>query len=312
MAGAPAGRRRRRRAPRRARADRRRAAEGSRAVPRSCAGAGLRVLDPTRVIAGPVCACSSARSGPRCCASDPPTRPDVEPGEPADTLLGKRSAFLDLATEVGSRRLDALLVDADVVLLGYRPGALAGFGLAPEELADRHPGLVVMEPSPPGGTPAPGTNAAASTASSRPRAASPRSKPTPRACPARSPCQLLDHGTGYLAAAAVLDALAEQRERGGTHLARSPRPHRALVARRGGGGGGGPAAPWDEAGSSRSRSRSMMTRRSPPSRRPLPRRGPAAVARPRAPLRHGGAGLAGRTRRLEPQSSPKPPVTART
>ena len=60
-------------------------------------------------------------------------------GQPGDTLLGKRSALFD-AQEVERRdELDALLHDADIVVTGYRPGALDRFGLAPREIVARHP-----------------------------------------------------------------------------------------------------------------------------------------------------------------------------
>jgi crotonobetainyl-CoA:carnitine CoA-transferase CaiB-like acyl-CoA transferase len=107
--------------------------------------AGVRVLDLTRVIAGPVCSRYLGALGADVLRLDPPHLPDLEPSSPADTLLGKRSAFLDLRDEAGARRLEELLADADAVLLGYRPGALTRFGLAPEDLADRHPGLVIAQ-----------------------------------------------------------------------------------------------------------------------------------------------------------------------
>jgi CoA-transferase family III len=181
--------------------------------------AGVRVLDLTRVIAGPVCSRYLGALGAEVLRIDPPHLPDVEPGTPADTLLGKRSAFLDLRDDAGARRLEQLLADADVVLLGYRPGALARFGLAPEDLADRHPGLVIAQLSAWGFT---GPWAERRGFDSIVQAASGIAALEVDAdgTPGALPCQLLDHGTGYLTAAAVLDALAEQWEGGGTHLAR--------------------------------------------------------------------------------------------
>jgi hypothetical protein len=181
--------------------------------------AGVRVLDLTRVIAGPVCSRYLGALGADVLRLDPPDLPDVEPGQAADTLLGKRSAFLDLRTEGGVRRLDALLADADVVLLGYRPGAPARFGLAPEELAARHPGLVVMELAAWGHT---GPWRERRGFDSIVQAASGIAviEAAPGGQPGALPCQLLDHGTGYLAAAAVLAALAERCEDGRGHLLR--------------------------------------------------------------------------------------------
>jgi crotonobetainyl-CoA:carnitine CoA-transferase CaiB-like acyl-CoA transferase len=181
--------------------------------------AGLRVLDFTRVIAGPVCSRYLGALGADVLRLDPPHLPDLEPGAPADTLLGKRSAFLDLSDDAGARRLEELLAGADVVLLGYRPGALGRFGLAPEDLADRHPGLVIAQLSAWGFT---GPWAGRRGFDSIVQAASGIAALEAGADgnPGAPPCQLLDHGTGYLTAAAVLDALAEQWEGGGTHLAR--------------------------------------------------------------------------------------------
>jgi CoA-transferase family III len=181
--------------------------------------AGVRVLDLTRVIAGPVCSRYLGALGADVLRLDPPHLPDLEPGSPADTLLGKRSAFLDLRDDAGARRLEDLLAGADVVLLGYRPGALARFGLAPEDLADRHPGLVIAQLSAWGFT---GPWAERRGFDSIVQAASGIAAIEADAdgTPGALPCQLLDHGTGYLTAAAVLDAMVEQRADGGTHLRR--------------------------------------------------------------------------------------------
>jgi hypothetical protein len=181
--------------------------------------AGIRVLDLTRVIAGPVCSRYLGALGADVLRLDPPHLPDLEPGSPADTLLGQRSAFLDLRDDAGARRLEELLAGADVVLLGYRPGALARFGLTPEDLADRHPGLVIAQLSAWGYT---GPWAERRGFDSIVQAASgiASRQAGDDGTPGALPCQLLDHGTGYLTAAAVLDALAEQQEGGGTHLAR--------------------------------------------------------------------------------------------
>lgn len=211
---------------------------------------GIRVLDLTRVIAGPVCARFLGALGAEVLRLDPPARPDVEPGQPSDTLLGKRSAFLDLGTDEGARRLDALLADADVVLLGYRPGALARFGLAPTELAARHPGLVVMELAAWGHT-GPWRERRGFDSIVQAASGIATIEAGPDGDPGALPCQLLDHGTGYLAAGAVLDALAEQRERGGTHLRRLSLARTAhWLLDEGASGSDGPAdiRPWEEAG----------------------------------------------------------------
>ena len=75
---------------------------------------------------------------------DAPRRRDMAPGALADTLLGKRSCTLDLTTPAGDDLVHALLDQADVLVHGYRPGALDRFGLSPQEIAERHPGTVVV------------------------------------------------------------------------------------------------------------------------------------------------------------------------
>ncbi|MBK0422116.1 CoA transferase [Leucobacter sp. CSA2] len=103
--------------------------------------AGLRVLDFTRVIAGPVGTRVLASLGADVLRVDAPHRPEPL-WQWLDTGEGKRSALLDLASADGRRILTELLAGADVVVTGARPGALARFGLEPEQLAERRPELI--------------------------------------------------------------------------------------------------------------------------------------------------------------------------
>jgi crotonobetainyl-CoA:carnitine CoA-transferase CaiB-like acyl-CoA transferase len=177
------------------------------------------VLDLTRVIAGPVCSRYLGALGADVLRLDPPHRPDMAAGAVADTLLAKRSALLDLAIPGGHNRLHELLDGADAVVCGYRPGALERFGLEEDDLAERHPGLVVVYLSAWGHS-GPWVQ--------RRGFDSVVQAPTGIALgeslngdePGALPCQLLDHGTGYLAAAAVLDSLCRQHHHGGTHIRR--------------------------------------------------------------------------------------------
>jgi crotonobetainyl-CoA:carnitine CoA-transferase CaiB-like acyl-CoA transferase len=177
---------------------------------------GLRVLDLTRVIAGPVATRYLAALGADVLRVDPPHRPEL-PLHRHDGLPGKRSALLDARTPEGLRRLHELLDGADVLVHGYRPGALAAFGLDPGSLADRHPGLVVVSLSAWGDS-GPwadrrGFDSIVQAASGIAMAESPDGDR-----PGRLPCQLLDHGTGYLAAAAALEGVRRQSEAGGTRF----------------------------------------------------------------------------------------------
>ena len=175
---------------------------------------GLRVLDLTRVIAGPVCTRYLGALGADVLRLDPPHRP--EPEDTWDTLLGKRSAVLDARTREGLDRLHALLDEADVLVHGYRPGALAAFGLTVEQLAERHPGLVVVGLSAWGPV---GPWGRRRGFDSIVQAATGISWVEARDdAPGAMPCQLLDHGTGYLAVAAVCEALMAQAVEGGTQV----------------------------------------------------------------------------------------------
>lgn len=180
---------------------------------------GVRVLDLTRVIAGPVCTRYLAALGADVMRVDPPGRPDMRAGAVADTLLGKHSSRLDLSAPRDATAVTALLGGADVVVCGYRPGALDRFGFTEETLAERHPGLVVVyldawgHHGPWAGRR--GFDSIVQAATGIAHGASGQG-----AEPGVLPCQLLDHGTGYLAAAAALDGLRRQREKGGTHVRR--------------------------------------------------------------------------------------------
>jgi hypothetical protein len=183
--------------------------------PATLPATGLRVLDLTRVIAGPVATRYLAALGADVLRVDPPHRPEL-PVHRYDGLPGKRSTLLDARTSGGLARLHELLDGADVLVHAYRPGALAAFGLDTGSLARRHPGLVVVSLSA-WGCPGPwsdrrGFDSIVQAACGIAMAESPDGDQ-----PGRLPCQLLDHGTGYLAAAAALEGVRRQSEAGGTH-----------------------------------------------------------------------------------------------
>ncbi|MFH8939356.1 CoA transferase [Streptomyces griseosporeus] len=177
--------------------------------------AGLRVLDLTRVIAGPVATRTLALLGADVLRLDAPELPEL-PDQHTDTGFGKRSATLDLAAD--RARFEDLLAAADVVVTGYRPGALDRFGLAPDALAGRRPGLVVAQLSAWGahGPWAQRRGFDSLVQAATGIAAIEGSPGQPGALPA----QALDHGTGFLLAAAVLRALTEQSYEGGSRLVR--------------------------------------------------------------------------------------------
>jgi crotonobetainyl-CoA:carnitine CoA-transferase CaiB-like acyl-CoA transferase len=177
---------------------------------------GIRVLDLTRVIAGPVATRYLGALGADVLRLDAPDRPELTL-HAYDGLPGKRSALLDFGIAGGSARLHELLSGADVLVHGYRPGALDRFGLSPELLAERHPGLVVASLSAWGSRgPWGGRRGFDSIVQAASGIAMAESADGER--PGAMPCQLLDHGTGYLCAAAALQALARQSAHGGTEF----------------------------------------------------------------------------------------------
>ena len=177
---------------------------------------GIRVLDLTRVIAGPVATRYLGALGADVLRLDPPHRPELTM-QTYDGLLAKRSALLDFGVDGGHDRLHDLLSGADVLVHGYRPHALDRFGLDPQTLAERHPGLVVVSLSAWGSRgPWGGRRGFDSIVQAASGIALAESGDGER--PGALPCQLLDHGTGYLCAAAALQALARQSARGGTQF----------------------------------------------------------------------------------------------
>ena len=177
---------------------------------------GVRVLDLTKVIAGPVCGRTLAEHGADVMRVHAARLPFV-PRLVIDTGRGKRSCHLDLAVAGDRERFDALLGDAHVFVQGYRPGAIAAHGYAPEQVAARRPGIVCLSlcawshAGP--WSERRGFDSLVQMASGIAHAgavAAGRDEPGPL------PCQALDHATGYLAAFGVLIALSRQAREGGS------------------------------------------------------------------------------------------------
>lgn len=179
----------------------------------------LRVLDLTRVIAGPVSTRLLGALGADVLRVDSPRQRDMATGTFSDTLLAKRSCTLDLTLAQGLDRLHTLIDGADIVVQGYRPGALDRFGLSADQIAERHPGTVVVSIDAWGHEgPWAGRRGFDSVVQAATGLAAGESPDGHQ--PGALPCQLLDHGTGYLAAAAALDGLRRQRRHGGTVIRR--------------------------------------------------------------------------------------------
>lgn len=173
---------------------------------------GVRVLDLTRVIAGPVATRTLALLGADVLRVDSPRMPEIAV-QHLDTGHGKRSTLIDLDADADRRLFDGLLAAADIVVLGYRPDALSRLGLEPRALCARHPGMIVARLSAWGAAGGRGFDSLVQAASGIAWIESADGR-TPGALPA----QALDHTAGYALAAAVITALRRRGEVGGSWL----------------------------------------------------------------------------------------------
>jgi crotonobetainyl-CoA:carnitine CoA-transferase CaiB-like acyl-CoA transferase len=178
--------------------------------------AGIRVLDLTRVIAGPVCGRALAAHGADVMRITAPHLPGLRELD-IDTGRGKLSAAIDLRATDDRDWLRSLVRDAHVFVQGYRPGGLAALGFSPEALAEMRPGIVAVTLSAYGHEGpwasrrgfdslvqnASGINVAEAEAAGVP-------------APKELPAQALDHASGYLMAFGALMALARKAKEGGS------------------------------------------------------------------------------------------------
>src|SRR6195256_1717592 len=105
--------------------------------------AGLRVLDLSRVIAGPVAGRALAAHGADVLLISGPDLPAI-PWLTIDTGRGKLTSFVELKNEQGRGVLRNLLAQADIFSQGYRPRAIGSLGFAPEDAARINPGIVYV------------------------------------------------------------------------------------------------------------------------------------------------------------------------
>lgn len=192
---------------------------------------GVRVLDCSRVLAGPVCGRTLAAHGADVLRVGAAHLPAVD-GAVMGTGFGKRNAFVDLRSEEGRDTFEHLLSEADIVVDAYRPGALDHFGFGAETMAERRPGIIVIEvcafdwtgpwakrrgfdsivQSTTGVAVTGGELTGAAPIGAAPSEAAP--------APVHLPFQALDYATGYLAAAAASRLLTHRGRAGGSWRAR--------------------------------------------------------------------------------------------
>ena len=179
--------------------------------------AGLRVLDLTRVLAGPVGCRALAAFGADVMLVNAPHLPNIE--AIADTSRGKLSAHLELNSDAGRATLAGLLTDAHVFVQGYRPGGLAQRGFGAAQNAQRRPGIVHVSLSAYGTegpwAPRRGFDSLVQTAMGFNHA---EGEAAGEGRPRALPMQILDEATGYLIAMGAAAALWRQQREGGSWL----------------------------------------------------------------------------------------------
>jgi crotonobetainyl-CoA:carnitine CoA-transferase CaiB-like acyl-CoA transferase len=183
---------------------------------------GIRVLDLTRVLAGPTCARTLAEHGAEVLKITGAHLPNLGYQE-FDTGHGKLSAHLDLREQRDVDTLRALVRGSDVFSQGYRPGTLDTRGLSPEDLAAIRPGLVYVSLSAFGHV-GPwasrrGFDTVVQTVSgitTRQAEVVPGKTPGPQFYPVSA----IDYCTGYLMAFGAMVALGRREREGGSWLVR--------------------------------------------------------------------------------------------
>ena len=101
---------------------------------------GIKILDLTRILAGPVAGRTLAAYGADVMLINSPGLPNIS--AIAETSRGKLSTHIDLLTASGKKALHSLLAESHVFTQGYRPGALSVLGFSADEMISRYPGLV--------------------------------------------------------------------------------------------------------------------------------------------------------------------------
>jgi crotonobetainyl-CoA:carnitine CoA-transferase CaiB-like acyl-CoA transferase len=183
---------------------------------------GIRVLDLTRVLAGPTCARTLAEHGAEVMKITAAHLPNLGYQE-WDTGHGKLSAQLDLRDARDVQTLKGLVGQADVFSQGYRPGTLGGRGLSPEELAALRPGIIYVSLSAFGHagpwSSRRGFDTVVQTVSGMTQRQA-EIVPGKTGGPQFYPVAAIDYCTGYLMAFGAMVALNRRAQQGGSWLVR--------------------------------------------------------------------------------------------
>ena len=165
---------------------------------------GIKVLDLTRVLAGPVATRTLAGFGAQILRIDPADWDD--PGLLQDTTVGKRCAELDLTCSADRLRFEALLREADLLVHGYRPGALDRLGYDCATLDLINPERIDVSLSAYGWR-GPWADRRGFDSLVQFSAGIADLCSDPKGTPGKLPVQALDHAAGYILAACCLEAL---------------------------------------------------------------------------------------------------------
>ncbi len=176
---------------------------------------GLRVLDLTRILAGPVAGRTLAAYGADVMLVNSPHLPNID--AIADTSRGKRSALADLRSNAGRAALRSVVAEAHVFLQGYRPGSMAALGFGVDDVVRLRPGIVCASLSAYGRlgpwSARRGFDSLVQTATGfNVDEARVAGGSTPKALP----MQILDMASGFLLAFGIAAALGRQRQEGGS------------------------------------------------------------------------------------------------
>ncbi len=186
---------------------------------------GVRILDLTRVLAGPVVARTLASHGAEVLG----VRSERLANDPLfdlDTGAGKRSTFLELTKPGEAEVLRSLARNAQVFVDSYRPGALGSLGITPAALAHSSPGIIYVAVSCYGHQ-GPWAKrrgfeqmaqSATGLAAEQGSFAGERAGQKREAAPQVLPLAACDYLTGYLAAAGAAAALLRRYREGGSWL----------------------------------------------------------------------------------------------
>ncbi len=176
---------------------------------------GLKVLELTRILAGPVGGRALAAYGADVMLINSPHLPNIE--AVADTSRGKRSAHVDLKTPEGQACFRELLGPAHVMIQGYRPGGLAALGFGPDAAAALRPGLVYVSLSAYGPQgPWSGRRGFDSLLQTAMGFNHAEGEAAGDGKPRAFPMQILDEAAGYLIAMGTSAALWRQQREGGS------------------------------------------------------------------------------------------------